>query len=200
MDRQIPEKKQGSTDIPDEVLARAFREGDSGAFYRLVDRYKDSLINFAYRYTGNRDDAEDIVQDTFVRVYHHIDQYKPVAKFSTWLYTITTNLARTHYRKRKQWGSFFFGGRDEERENEREPVDNSILPDQAADSALLHERIEQALQELPQALREIIILFEIEEKSYLEICEITGLNMGTVKSRLNRAKAKLQVLLRDVID
>ncbi len=185
----------------DEELANVFRQGRVEGFNLLVGRYKNPLVNFVYRYLGDYDEANDVVQDTFVRVYHHIDQYKPVAKFSTWLYTIATNLARTQYRKRTKWGIFSFKNRHEDEDEPRnELVDTKLLPDELVDSAFLHERIEDALLELAEPYREVVILFEIEEKSYEEICDITGLNIGTVKSRLNRGRAKLQELLKDLME
>ncbi|MBI3189139.1 MAG: sigma-70 family RNA polymerase sigma factor, partial [Ignavibacteriales bacterium] len=102
---------------------------------------------------------------------------------------------------RKRWGLFSFGHRDDEDgEHKHELRDEQLLPDVIANGSLLHEHIQQALNELSPVFREAIVLYEIEEKSYEEICEITGQNMGTVKSRLNRARAKLQALLRDVVD
>ena len=188
-------------DYSDEELVSVFKNGKVEAFNELVGRFKDPLVNFVFRYLGDYDAADDVVQDTFVRVYRHIDQYQPIAKFSTWIYTIATNLARTQYQKRKRWGLFSFGHRDDEDDDRgNELRDEQLLPDAIANGSLLHEHIQQALNKLAPVFREAIVLYEIEEKSYEEICEITGQNMGTVKSRLNRARAKLQVLLRDVVD
>ncbi len=188
-------------DYSDEELVSVFKNGKVEAFNELVGRFKDPLVNFVFRYLGDYDAADDVVQDTFVRVYRHIDQYQPIAKFSSWIYTIATNLARTQYQKRKRWGLFSFGHRDDEDDDRgNELRDEQLLPDAIANGSLLHEHIQQALNKLAPVFREAIVLYEIEEKSYEEICEITGQNMGTVKSRLNRARAKLQVLLRDVVD
>jgi RNA polymerase sigma-70 factor (ECF subfamily) len=188
-------------DLLDEELVTVFKSGKVEAFNELVGRFKDPLVNYVYRYLGDFDEADDVVQDTFVRVYRHIDQYQPIAKFSTWIYTIATNLARTQYQRRKRWGIFSFGHRDDEDdERSHELRDNELLPDALANGSLLHEHIQQALNKLAPVFREVIVLYEIEEKSYEEICEITGQNMGTVKSRLNRARAKLQGMLREFVD
>lgn len=197
----MPDDYQSITSCTDEELVKLFQEGNKGAFTALVKRYKDPLVNYVYRFLGDYDDANDIVQDAFIRVYRHIDQYQPVAKFSTWLYTIATNLSRTHYRKQTKWGLFSFFKRDEEGEEWTEDIkDSAMLPDELTQSAMIRERIEQALMELTPSFREVVILFEIEDKSYEEICEITGLNIGTVKSRLNRGRRKLQEMLHDLID
>lgn len=187
-------------DLTDEELVTVFKSGKVEAFNELIGRFKDPLVNYIYRYLGDFDEADDIVQDTFVRVFRHIDQYQPIAKFSTWIYTIATNLARTQYQRRKRWGIFSFGHRDDEDdERSQELRDEQLLPDAIADGSLLHEQIQQALNKLAPVFREVIVLYEIEEKSYEEICEITGQNMGTVKSRLNRARAKLQLLLKEFV-
>ncbi|TAK55370.1 MAG: sigma-70 family RNA polymerase sigma factor [Bacteroidetes bacterium] len=196
----MSERNQPLVSLPDEDLASEFQKGNVVAFNLLVGRYKDALVNYVYRYLGNIDEAEDVAQDTFVRVYKHIDQYKPIAKFSTWMYTIATNLARTQYQRKKRFAWFSVGQNSPEDDTPvREFSDGQLLPDELADGALLHERIEDALSKLPQVYREIVILFEIEEKSYEEICLITGLNIGTVKSRLNRGRTKLQEMLKSVV-
>ena len=196
----MPEEKGTLAAATDEELAAEFQQGKIEAFNLLVGRYKHALVNYVYRYLGDYDGADDIVQETFVRVYNHIDSYKPVAKFSTWIYTIATNLARTQYRRQQRWGFF---GINKSNLDEREEVqfpDQEVLPDEIAGNAILHEHVEEALSKLPAPFREIVILFSIEEKSYEEICEITGQNMGTVKSRLNRGRAKLRELLSDVMN
>ncbi len=185
--------------LTDEELASVFRDGNVEGFNLLVGRYKHPLVNFVYRYLSDYDEANDVVQDTFVRVYHHIDQYKPVAKFSTWIYTIATNLARTQYKKRTKWGIFSSKKTYEDEDDlKQEFIDTNLLPDELAEGSLLHDRIEKALQELAEPYKEVVLLYEIEEKSYEEICEITGLNIGTVKSRLNRGRARLKELLKDL--
>ena len=94
----MPKKHQYS----DEELIRRFQEGDEYAYLELVNRYRDRLMNFTYRFLGNEEDAEDIVQDTFVKLYTHKHFYRNIAKFSTWIYTIAANLAKTELRKRKR--------------------------------------------------------------------------------------------------
>src|SRR5437879_422409 len=91
----------------DEELIKAFQNGREEAFSALVGKYKHQLMNFVYRYLGDYDDADDVVQETFVRVFRHKDSYEPVAKFSTWIYTIASNLAKSQLRRRK----FGFAGR-----------------------------------------------------------------------------------------
>ncbi|RMD95040.1 MAG: sigma-70 family RNA polymerase sigma factor, partial [Calditrichaeota bacterium] len=94
--------RRRSSKVTDEELIARFQKGDVQAFDTLVRRYKDQLLNYVFRFVGNRSDAEDIVQETFLRVYKNKHYYKEIAKFSTWVYTIAGNLAKTELRRRKR--------------------------------------------------------------------------------------------------
>jgi RNA polymerase sigma-70 factor (ECF subfamily) len=185
----------------DEDLIAAFQQGDRDAFSLLVGRYKHPLVNFVYRFVGDYDQADDVVQETFIRLYQKADAYKPVAKFSTWLYTIAANLARTALRSRSRHGMFsLHRKRTGEGEGEREVEirDDRYPADAMAEAALRQKIIQRALNELPEQYREVVILYDIQELSYEEICSITGMNMGTLKSRLNRGRTRLQELLKEL--
>lgn len=185
----------------DEALIEAFQQGNADAFTALVRRYKDKLMNYLFRYLGDYDEADDVAQETFMRVYCKKDAYKPVAKFSTWLYTIATNLAKTQLQRRKRFVLFPFKGNPEEDDERRSEIPDTRYPaDAEAERALREEMIQRALNSISPKYREIVVLCDIQELSYDEICMITGLNIGTVKSRLNRGRAKLHVLLRDLKD
>ena len=96
-----------SNKIKDEILIKNFQNGDSSAFDVLVNRYKDRIYNFIYRYVHDMDLAQDLTQDTFLKLYTHKNTYREIAKFSTWLYTIAQNLARTELRKKKKTKDIF---------------------------------------------------------------------------------------------
>lgn len=183
----------------DEELIAAFQQGRVEAFNLLVGRYKDQLINFVYRYLSDYDQADDVVQETFIRLYYKKDTYKPIAKFSTWIYTIASNLAKTQLRNRKRRLIFSLTRRGEdEREMQHEVPDDRYPADSMAESTLKQEIIQKALNSIPEKYREAVILCDIQELSYDEICTITGLNIGTLKSRLNRGRTQLQELLKDL--
>lgn len=181
----------------DEELIVGFQKGNATAFDLLVSRYKDQLTNYVYRFLGDWDDCSDAVQETFVRVYQKKDSYKPIAKFSTWIYTIATNVAKTRLRKKGGTQLFsFLNGRDQDN-GAFEVPDESARADLRLESTMEEERIQKALDALPIKYRQVVLLRDVQELSYDEIADITGLSLGTVKSRINRARLKLQELLRD---
>lgn len=185
----------------DAELMSEIQDGSGDAFTLLVGRYKDQLMHFAYRFLGDYDEADDVVQETFIRVYNNPHSYKPIAKLSTWLYTITGNLAKSQLRRRKRTLLFSFtGGRDNHEGRTPEISDIRNSPDAWAERSLQAEVIQQALDSIPEKFREVVVLSDVQELSYEEIVVITGLNMGTVKSRLSRGRTRLQELLRSLID
>ena len=182
----------------DEDLMAGFQKGDEACFTEIVRRYKDPLTNFSYRILGNRTECEDVVQDAFLRVYRSRHTYKPVAKLSTWIYTITLNLSRTVLRRRSLRWRFFVDRRKED----GEPVelqDGGAAPDQIADATILHRRIQDALDRLSPKYRTVFVMRDIQDLPYEEIATITGLNLGTVKSRISRARSFLQEELKDLM-
>lgn len=183
----------------DEDLMAAFQEGEMAAFDILVSRYKDPLMNYIYRFLGDMKECEDLLQETFLRVFRNRHSYRRIAKYSTWLYTIAGNLARSEYRKRKRRRLYSLQAvnRDDE-EYELEIPDDSFLPDTQTESTMQDRFVQATLKQIPEEFREVVVLRDIQQLSYEEIAEITGLPMGTVKSRINRGRTKLQQLLKDV--
>lgn len=183
----------------DEQLIAEFQKDNEAAFVILVDRYKDPLTNFVFRFLGTWDDCNDVVQETLVRVYRNKHSYRPVARFSTWVYTIATNLAKTQLRRRKLRGIITFSAwSKDESDPPLEFTDENARTDQRVDSSIKEEIIQNALNALPAKYREVIVLRDVQELSYEEVAAITGLNIGTVKSRINRARTQLQVMLKDL--
>ena len=182
-------------EFTDEQLIKKFQEGDVGAYNQIVYRYKDRLLNFINRFLSDVDRSEDLVQDTLLKLYTHKDSYKEIAKFSTWLYTIAANLARTELRKIKRRKTFSV---TELSHDDREFIIKStdMGPGEENFSQNFEKNVQRALAELPDDFKTIIILRDIQELSYDEISRISGVPLGTVKSRINRGRAKLQQLLK----
>ncbi|MCF7801526.1 MAG: sigma-70 family RNA polymerase sigma factor [Candidatus Marinimicrobia bacterium] len=181
--------------ITDEQLIAQFQAGKESAFIELVNRYKDRLLNFVYRFVGDRDEAEDIVQDTFLKVYKNRHAYREVAKFSTWIYTIAGNLARSELRKRRRHKTYNMSQIGLE-DRDFDPPDTDLGPDSHVSFRFEEAEIQRAIRQLPDQFRTIIILRDIQELSYEEISRILDIPMGTVKSRVNRARLKMQELLK----
>lgn len=192
-----------NTIITDEELIARFQKGDEYAFDQIVRRYKDPLLNFVYRFVGDTIEAEDIVQDTFYRVYKNKHYYKEVAKFSTWIYTIAGNLSKTELRRRRR-RKFFSIHSDTTTEKEYELPDLSKNPETKANSTVTEKIIHDAISKLPPKFRQVIVLRDVQEFSYEEIASILKVPLGTVKSRVNRARLRLQddlkFLVGDLID
>lgn len=172
----------------DEKLILRFQEGDINAYNELVKRYKDRLLNFVFRYFNNLEQAEDVVQDTLIKLYTHANYYKNVAKFSTWIFTIAKNNALTELRKNKRKrtdslhtddGRFLDIGSKEESLESR--VQNEIAVDQ----------LNKFLDEIPENFRIAVVLRDFQELSYDEISKILGIPIGTIKSRINRGRIQL---------
>jgi RNA polymerase sigma-70 factor (ECF subfamily) len=185
-------KYANSTGQPtDEELIARFQQGDSYAFDLLVKRYKDPLLNFIYRFIGDFVEAEDIVQETFYRVFKNKHYYKEVAKFSTWIYTIAGNLAKTELRRRKRRKVFSIH-KETPLEQELELPDLKADPEKEVNSIVTEKIIQKAISSLPKKFRQVIVLRDIQGFSYEEISSIIKVPLGTVKSRVNRARLKLQ--------
>lgn len=184
----------------DEDVMEQLQDGVMQAFDIIVHRYKDRLHNFLYRYTHNHEDCEDLVQETFLRVFRSRHSYKRIAKLSTWIYTIALNLAKSMYKK-KQRMSLISIHADESDPDDREMeiTDSKILQDDKLHLKDSMNELEKALTELNEDFKEVIILRDIQQLSYEEISDITGAAMGTVKSRINRARNQLQELIGDFV-
>jgi RNA polymerase sigma-70 factor, ECF subfamily len=187
-----PEVKQCALkDLDDSGLVAAFLDGEKRAFTELVERYNGRLVNFVYRTTGDRERSEDLVQETFIRVYRHLHRFDQTKKFSTWIYTIASNLAKNELRNRSRNPLVLFQAIRKSWDADHRPLeweDNTYRPDDLYRKRHLRQLVEAAVAELPEHHRTVFVLREMEGKTYEEIAEITGCNLGTVKSRLNRAR------------
>ena len=179
----------------DEKLMSLFQGGDENAYIVLVNRYKDKLINFIYHYLKDSESAEDVVQETMIKLYQKKHYYKEIAKFSTWLYTIAKNLANTELRKRKNRKITLLSHFSNDDKTYEIPSDDLEIGQQVQ-TDVVNKIIKNAVNQLSEKFKTVIILRDIQEISYEEISEIIGIPIGTVKSRINRARLQLQVELK----
>jgi RNA polymerase sigma-70 factor (ECF subfamily) len=199
----VKEKIVPSRELSDNELVQLFIEGESFRFNELVQRYGPRLLNFIYRVIGDRERSEDLVQETFVRVYRHIKRFDQDKKFSTWVYTIASNLAKNELRNRTRNPLIYFQSLVKEWEDDRRPLefaDRSYRPDDLFRKRYLRELVNQAVEQLPEHHKIVFVLRETEGKSYEEIAEITKCSLGTVKSRLNRARNNFANIIAPLLE
>ncbi len=191
-----------STEKPtDEQLIREFQAGSSAAFDEIVRRYRNPLFSFIYRILNDPAFTEDLLQETFIRVWTNRDSYREVARFSTWIYTIAGNLAKSELRRQKirRWTSLGGASSSEADERPLEVADESSDPHRDYERRNIQQRVDHEVAKLPIVFREVIILRDVQELSYEEISEILKIPLGTVKSRVNRARLRLQKRLKDLL-
>ena len=181
----------------DEELIARFQKGDEQAYTELVIRYRDKLMTFVFRFVNDMEQAEDIIQDTMLKLYTHKHYYRNIAKFSTWIYTIAGNLAKTELRKKKTRKVTNISQMGPEDRDYELP---SVAPetDEIVQSEYIEKKIQAAIQNLPLHFRTVTILRDIQELSYEEISKIVEVPLGTVKSRINRARLQLQNELKNL--
>ena len=174
----------------DETLA-----GHSAAFGQLVQKYQDRLYNTVAHVVGNAEDARDIVQDAFVQAFVKLETFQRSSAFYTWLYRIALNNAASHHRRRRATASL-----DQARQSGGiEPIDHSDAPGDRADRRETCQQVRRALNELTEEHRAILVLREIDGCCYETIAEILDLPVGTVRSRLHRARLQLRDQLKAVM-
>ena len=201
--RPAHETRAALKKLDDSAVVKRFLEGEQRAFGILVDRYDNRLVNFVYRTVGDRERAQDLVQETFIRVYRHLHRFDPTKKFSTWIYTIASNLAKNELRNRSRNPLVFFQTIKKNWEADHRPLeweDHSYRPDDLYRKRHLREIVEKAISELPEHHRVVFVLRELQGKTYEEISEITAVNLGTVKSRLNRARNNFARIVAPMLD
>ncbi len=176
-------------------LLRRLRNRDERAFRELIEAHRDRVFNICYRMLGNRHESEDVAQEVFITVFKTIDTFREEAKFSTWLYRVAVNhcknrikyLARRYDKQREEIDDQSSGANGT-------PIGAPVprLPDRALEGAQMEKLMQDAIAALDEDQRIVVVLRDVEDLSIEEICEITGLADGTVKSRLHRARLVLR--------
>ncbi len=182
--------KESEKDI-DFRLMKAIQNGNMVAFNELVDRYKDRLLNVIGRMVSSSEEAEDIVQETFIRVYQHRQSFNFQHCLSTWIYTIGLNLGRNELRKRKKFKHYDI---NEMQGNEAEFAVEMKVPTR------LPEILNHAVSSLPEKYRTAFMLRDVQELPYEEVAKILDIPLGTVKSRVNRARLMLRNKLKPKVE
>lgn len=190
----MPEEKRS-----DHALIEATKSGDEAAFGEIMNRYRSPITNYLYRFLNDYEEAVDLAQETFVRVYFAIDRYHTQFAFSTYIYRIATNLAISEIRRRKRRRLMSLTGlfqAEDDTQVEFQPPDKRKLQDVELVEDERSQVIARAIAALPEKYRVPVILRDIEGRSYDEIAEIMQLGLGTTKSRINRGRGLLKEKLQ----
>ena len=190
-------------EFDDAQVVAAYLAGRNRAFDEIVDRYQKRLLNFVHRTIGDRERAEDLVQEVFIRVHRHLHRFDQTKKFSTWIYTIASNLAKNELRNRSRSPLVLFQTIRRNWEADHRPLqfeDKHYRPEDLFRKRYLREMVDTAVAQLPEHHRVVFVLRELEGKTYEEIAEITQCNLGTVKSRLNRARNRFAQIVGPLLD
>ncbi len=184
----------------DRALVRRVQRGDASAFNDLIIKYEKVVFNFSYRLTQNYDDANDVAQDAFIRAYNAINSFRGDAAFSTWIFRITTNVFLDERKKRRahpQQSLDEYASQEEQREG-MQVEDPGPTPEELVTEKDRQRILSEAVQSLPEYQRTMVVLYHQQQKSYEEIAEIMEMPIGTVKSRLNRARIALKEKLQEL--
>jgi RNA polymerase sigma-70 factor (ECF subfamily) len=189
----------------DAALVRAFQRGDRAAFDRLVLKHKDKLFNMCYWFLGDYQEANEAAQDTFIKVYRSLNRFRLESAFFTWFYRIAVNTCRNRlessaYKQRKASVSLNNPGTPNEDHPALQIADETPTPMADLERKERRTLVRKAIDSLPTDQRAVVTLRDIEGLSYDEIAHVTGLNLGTVKSRLARARLDLRNKLRGALE
>ncbi len=188
-------------ELTDEILVSRYQGGDTRAFEILLGRHERPIFNYLLRYVGNRATAEELLQETFLRVIKNIKKYKQTAKFTTWLYTIARNLTIDHSRRQKHRRHRSLdapvGGSEGNQVLQDRVAASELTPDRNAAAKRIKERVDTAIQTLSEEQREVFLLREFQGLSFRAIADIVGTSENTIKSRMRYALEKLRLELDD---
>lgn len=178
-------------------LVEKTRQGDVDSFEKLIEPYQKKAYNIAYRMLGNVEDASDVTQEALIKIYKSISSFQGNSKFSTWVYSIVNNTCIDFIRKNRKGNVIYL---EREKDNgdgtyQMEITDNTNTPEEILDKKETRHMIQDAINQLNQEHREIIVLRDIEGFTYQEIADILKCSEGTVKSRISRARGNLKQLL-----
>ncbi len=179
----------------DELTLRRAKDGDSGAFEELVTPYEQMIWRLCWRYTRHQADAQDCVQETMLKAWRQLPNYRGECSVESWLYRICVSCCLDFLRKRsnKQQDSV-----DAMTDLGYDPPDTEPLPEEKVIAAQEKQEVHQAIAELPPTMREVLVLSVLEGKSYEDTARLIGISIGTVKSRLNRARQKIAEKLQQL--
>lgn len=186
----------------DAALMLRLQSGEDSALNELMTRWQRPVVDFIYRYIGHRDDAIDLAQETFVRVFEKRHRYRPTGKFSTWLFTIAANLSRNQLRWRKRHPTVTLESHPPDEKDQAGTGSSAVFapeksPAERAEQNELKQAVQQQIEQLPHQLRTAVLLFEYQNLTYHEVAAVLGCTPKAVETRLYRARNILRDALAD---
>lgn len=178
--------------MSEKELVELCRQGDRDAFNELVLQYQTKVVNISYGILGNPDDAADAAQEVFIKIYRAIERFEGKSSLSTWIYRITTNVCTDILRKKSRTSALSINAHIGEDEKEFDIKDDSKTPDEVATMNETQREVRAAIDSLSEDYKTVLTLYDLEGLAYDEIAQIVDCPIGTVKSRLNRARAALK--------
>ena len=196
-----PARARASTSMTvvdaDRALVEEAQTGSADAFETLVRRYQTRVLNYALAATSDPSEAEDVAQDVFIRAYRGLSRFRGESSFKTWIYSIATNVVRTHLERRGKRAPVW--GKSPAEDDMDSAAFEAAAREDLEEDTMRRQAIDRALGELPEDLRLAVILRDIQGLEYREIADITGVPLGTVESRLFRARRRLRPLLAPLV-
>ena len=192
--------------IDDSVLVERCKSGDSQAFERLIIKYQNRIYNVILKICANPDDSAELTQETFVKVIENIDRFEGRSGFYTWVFRIAVNLALSFCQRNLKLGLKSLDSENDENEDVKGSLKHYLAdetaddPSQIAANSELVQLVQNALLRLDDHQRSVIVLRDIESMSYAQIAEVLNIEVGTVKSRLSRARNGLREILESIIE
>jgi|SRR5579871_2234774 len=185
----------------DEILVRRAQKGESRAFDVLVERYKERLYATVYHMTSNHEDANDLVQDTFIKAYKSLNSFRGQSSFYTWVYRIAVNRTINFIKRRKNRNQYSLDDVDSSIQNDPDLVEmmSHVTPRREVGLAELHEKLNEALQQLSDSHRAVVTMHDVQGMTHADIAQVMKCSEGTVRSRLFYARQQLQGLLSDYL-
>jgi RNA polymerase sigma-70 factor (ECF subfamily) len=185
----------------DEALVRRAQTGDTSAFDILVERYKERLYATVYHMTANHEDANDLVQETFIKAYKSLRSFRGQSSFYTWVYRIAVNRTINFIKRRKNRNQFSLDDVDSSIQNDPDLVEmmSHVTPRREAGLTELHEKLNEAVQKLSEPHRAVVTMHDVQGMTHADIAQVMKCSEGTVRSRLFYARQQLQALLSDYL-
>nr|WP_204618930.1 sigma-70 family RNA polymerase sigma factor [Desulforadius tongensis] len=189
--------------MDDQQLIERSKSGDYIAFEELVRRYENKVYNVAYRFVGNHADASDLAQEAFIKIYQALGSFRGDSSFMTWIYHITANVCRDELRRRQKKQTISLD--DDFQDKDNLPLILSLSsdkpgPEEEIERMELREQVQQCLNMLSDEHRLILIMREMQQLSYDEIAKVLGCSLGTVKSRLSRARMAFKQKMTTILE